>query len=117
MASFLSRYWGPLLGLGFCSLVMPIFIRIFTVGPEAWRFCGDRAPEGLPLIGEDVGVYVQSSLFPFGVECNYGRPITVTVFHDLGTPLIVAGIVAIALELVGLVLRRSLAKPTRPVRI
>jgi hypothetical protein len=110
MVKWLLRNPGLLFAWAFCCFVLPIFIRIFVVGQEAWRFCNDRAPEGLPLVGEDVGIYVQNSWFPFGVECNYGVPITHTVFHDMGTPLLIIGVLLIGLACAGVILRMSAAR-------
>ncbi len=86
-------------GLG--AVVIAVGHLRLTVGQDAGSFCS-----GMQLrsyhVGQSPSVGYSLSVLPFGVECRYGNPVEISVFHDMGTvPLAIGLALLLAGVLIG----------------
>ena len=92
---------------------------IWTTGNDSRTWCERMSPaQTLPHGGQDTRESGHPQPLPFGVVCEYSYAIPHRVFHDMGTPFIVAGGLAGMGGLVTLVFGVKLhvqSLPRRPV--
>ena len=87
-------------GLG--AVVIAIGHLRLNVGQDAGSFCSDVRPGSYSYVGESPSVSYSLSVLPFGVECRYGNPVEISVFHDLATvPLAIGLALLLASVLIG----------------
>jgi hypothetical protein len=92
-----------LLAFGVVSLLATYAVRGVVVHGEPIGFCMSREPDDVDLSGEVI-VRWDAPLIPFGIRCEYDSDSpTVFEFHDFGTGVVVAGLVAVVVAGVGLV--------------
>lgn len=99
--------------LGFGALA--VVFRAFVIVDDPGRFCIANVPPevSLPRGEGPTGVSYYPTPLPFGLVCHYLEEPEVQVFHDTGTPLVVAAllcaVIALILLVVWAVLYRRLA--------
>jgi hypothetical protein len=82
---------------------LPVFSIVvwlhFATGRDPWSMCVELTPPGLEDVGEGPSsVSHRLSVLPLGVKCQYGNPVEIRQFHDLGTPALVLALVSFAVS-------------------
>lgn len=110
MPKLLASWWPLIAFVGVVACVVPLVLAVLSVRWDPFGYCNTRAPEGLPLLGEGVGVSWSISYLPVGIECRYGNPVAVTEYHDFGTAVVVVGLLLLAGAVVGAIIRVAAAR-------